>query len=59
MAEGRYKAGVRVAVTAATGRDPRAEALRDVDPAEQRKQDAETLRNMAGLLQQRNPKRGK
>jgi len=57
LAEGTYRAGLRVAVTAATGKDPRAEVLEDLDPAEQRKRDAEALRTMAGLLATRNRKR--
>jgi hypothetical protein len=53
LAEGRYQGDLRVAVTAATGRDPRAEILEpDETPEEAMRRDAEALKAFATMAAQ-------
>lgn len=55
MAEGKFRAELRVAATVATGRDPRAEAMADEEGAEEaRRRDGEALTAMAQMLAQGN-----
>ena len=49
LAEGRYRAALRVEVAIRTGRDPLTEVLDRSDPAEVREADGEYLRTFAAL----------